>query len=215
MNKTTLKIELATEVFYLLPEKAVFRPSKKQLILSDLHLGKSMHFRKNGIQLPVGSHAKDFETLEMLIAKWQPSEMLFLGDLFHSEKNSEWDFLKNWFLSFKNIQFTLVLGNHDILEKEYANVACLNIATHIEEENFYFSHHPIKKSKKINLCGHLHPGYSFNLKANQKLMLPCFYFYNNNFVLPAFGKLTGLASVKNLSAAVIYMIVNSRVYELK
>ncbi len=83
-------IQLAGEDFYLLPQKAVYRPALRQLILSDLHLGKTSHFRKQGIALPVNSYQKDFEKLNSLVHRWKPNSVLFLGDLFHSTYNREW-----------------------------------------------------------------------------------------------------------------------------
>ena len=46
--------------------------TKKNPILSDLHLGKTAHFRKNGIAfLPNGVIEKDLENLQKLIEHYE------------------------------------------------------------------------------------------------------------------------------------------------
>jgi len=42
----------------------------------------------------------------------------------------------------------------------------------------------------------MHPGIRIDGLAKQSLILPCFYFNGSNFVLPAFGYLTGLFLLK-------------------
>src|SRR4051794_39447624 len=95
MRPSYLEIFLAAEPFYLLPQKAVYRPLQKQLILSDIHLGKASHFRKKGLALPAQSHLKDIDALHFLLNSWKPETVLILGDLFHSDYNREWLWFKS------------------------------------------------------------------------------------------------------------------------
>ena len=114
---------MITEQFYflrdqtlvLLPEKAIFWKEKKKLIISDLHLGKAGHFRKAGIPIPQGIHRGDLERLETITRKYSPEEIIFLGDLFHSKWNREWQEFSVWRENNKVIKLQLVKGNHDII----------------------------------------------------------------------------------------------------
>jgi DNA ligase-associated metallophosphoesterase len=203
-----LSIQLAGEEFYLLPQRAVFRPALRQLILSDLHLGKTSHFRKQGIPLPVNSYLKDFEKLNYLLITWQPLSVLFLGDLFHSAYNREWLRFKSLLMEFPQVQFVLVEGNHDILHTKDYDIPNLYKTSIITEDNFLFSHHPLNQEEKINFCGHIHPGIQLRGTARQSLTFPCFCFSGTQFILPAFGELTGL-NILHMKKGVQYFVIGN------
>lgn len=206
-----LDIELGDEVFQLLPQKAVYRPAKKQLILTDVHLGKATHFRKQGIALPARSHLKDVDKLHYLLKKISPESVLLLGDLFHSDYNREWLWIKALLMDYPDIQFTLVEGNHDILQHQNYELANLNKVESIEEDKFIFTHHPLTDPTKLNFCGHVHPGFRIFGKAKQSERLPCFYHHNNHFILPAFGNLTGLFTMEAQDKACYYLVTDTKV----
>jgi uncharacterized protein len=187
-----LEILLSGENFFLLPQKALYRPALKQLILADLHLGKSTHFRKKGIPLPANTFLKDIDLLHHLLSKWQPETVLFLGDLFHSDYNREWLWLKSVLQHYPSTQFILVEGNHDILESGHYELPNFLTAEIIEEEYLLFSHHPLAQPGKLNICGHVHPGLRLSGRARESLTLPCFYLGGQHLILPAFGYHTGL-----------------------
>lgn len=207
-------IQLAGESFYLLPQKAIYRPFLQQLILSDLHLGKTTHFRKQGIALPVNSYLKDFEKLDFLLRTWQPLSVLFLGDLFHSIYNREWLRFKALLQEYYQIKFVLVEGNHDILQAQEYNVSNLFKTEFIVEEHFIFSHHPLNQKARINFCGHVHPGLQLTGMARQSLKLPCFCFNGTEFILPAFGELTGLSIQEQDRNSEYYVVANGSVIKL-
>lgn len=206
-----LEIELGGEVVFLLPQKAIYRPALSQLILSDVHLGKTTHFRKSGIPLPQTAHLKDIDKLHFLLNKWRPQSVLLLGDLFHSDYNREWLWFKSLLLEYPVVNFILVEGNHDILDDNYYSAANLLKAEIIEEENFLFSHQPLNNPAKLNICGHIHPGIQIGGFAKQYEKLPCFYHEQNHFILPAFGHLTGLHILEKKENCSCYLVTDQRV----
>ena len=52
MKLATHEIEILGEKLILTNQRVVFWPKESALILSDLHIGKTAHFRKNGIAIP-------------------------------------------------------------------------------------------------------------------------------------------------------------------
>ena len=102
----------------LLPEKAVWIDSISTLLLADIHLGKASHFRKSGIPIPEQVHDLDYKRLKELIQRYSPKDVYFLGDLFHSFWNEQWEDLSSFLPQFPESTFHLVLGNHDILPTE-------------------------------------------------------------------------------------------------
>ena len=109
------RISLQGLMIDLLPDKVVWFPNESWLVLSDLHLGKVNHFRRAGIPVPVGVNRANTERLVHLLLQFRPARMVFLGDLFHSHYNSEWEVLGQVTGAFPEVTFTLVTGNHDIL----------------------------------------------------------------------------------------------------
>ena len=56
-----MQIEVHGESFVLYPQKAVFWPKHKILMIADLHLGKINHFRRSGIAVPTKANDKNIE----------------------------------------------------------------------------------------------------------------------------------------------------------
>jgi DNA ligase-associated metallophosphoesterase len=208
---SSFEIILHNEPFLLLPQKAIFRPEKKQLIIADLHLGKATHFRKQGLAVPAHSHLKDIDKLHFLVDNWKPSEVLILGDLFHSDYNKEWLLFKSFLLHYPATHFILIEGNHDILEEEHYDLPNLFMAERLEEEHFVFSHHPEDHPEKYNVCGHIHPGIRLEGIARQAEKLPCFHLTEQHLVLPAFGYLTGLYLLEINNRSTYYLIAGNRI----
>lgn len=187
---------ISNQTFQLLPQKAIFWVEEEILIVSDLHLGKSHHFRKGGIAVPIHGDYDNLQILANLILTWKPKQIIFLGDLFHSLANNHMIFVVDFMKQFKKIKMDLVVGNHDIIDVSWYNA--LNLKVHptiLIIHSFVFSHEPMDHSnfstEMINICGHIHPCITLKAKAKQSLTLPCFYFKRNQVILPAFGKFTG------------------------
>ena len=214
MRKPYEDILLEGEAFYLLPQKALYRPTRQQLILSDIHLGKAAHFRKQGIAMPVQSHLKDIDTLHFLLNTWQPLSVLILGDLFHSSYNNEWLWFKSLLMQYPHVQFILVEGNHDILKGDDYSIPNLSKTKMITEDRFLFSHHPLDFPDRLNICGHIHPGIQIYGMAKQSIKLPCFYLNKTHLILPAFGNLTGLYLLEKEEQSHYYLIANNSVVKL-
>lgn len=193
----------------LLPEKAIYLPDYASLLIADPHFGKAAHFRKAGIPVPEDVHKGDYVKIQRLIQHYLPSHIIFLGDLFHSELNFSWGDLESFRELFPEINFHLIKGNHDILPEVIYRSGLWQV--HKEEYHLgkmILSHEPLPEipEGKVNLCGHIHPGISLYGRGRQKLTLPCYYISQNQMIIPAFGRFTGLAKMvcgKNEQAFVI------------
>jgi uncharacterized protein len=202
------------ETFILLPEKAILWPAQNALIVTDLHLGKGMHFRKAGIALPLHSQQDDFTQLEKLLQTEGLEQVIFLGDLFHSSYNTQWELLGELISRYKHLTFILVQGNHDILNQSEYKRFGFKVFDILHMGPFLFSHEPIESPSAYNIYGHIHPGIRLQGNGGQSMRLPCFFFSTNYAVLPSFGKLTGLYSLKPKKTDKIFAIGEGKIFEL-
>jgi len=120
MEKTiarTHEVSLLDQTFVLHIYKAIYWKEKSALLIADMHLGKTMHFRKSGIPIPREVSHQNWDRLVSLLEEFQPHAVIFLGDLFHSVHNSEWNLFSKTLKKYTHIRFQLVVGNHDILDR--------------------------------------------------------------------------------------------------
>lgn len=201
------------QTLYLLPERAIFWEEQSALIVSDLHLGKASHFRKAGVPVPSNIHIKELFILDELIAWHIPKQIIFLGDLFHSDINREWEMFYSWSNHYHDLKKVLVRGNHDILAVQVYKNSGLEIVDYLKIEPFVFTHEKVdlKNLDQCNVSGHIHPGISMTGKGKQKVKLPCFLFARNYALLPAFGQFTGLAKVRPSKKENVFVIADNEV----
>lgn len=198
--------------FWLSPQRCIFWEEEQALILSDLHFGKTGHFRKHGIAVPQQVYREDLQRLVEQIGHFKPGKIIAVGDLFHSVANKEMDWFLKWRQDLGPIDLILVKGNHDILSESWYAAAAISVVTGTYSiGGFVFVHDPEEvtdQSDQYIFSGHLHPGVHINGLGKQSLQFPCFYFGKNSAILPAFSKFSGLAIVKKKKTDAIYAIVN-------
>jgi DNA ligase-associated metallophosphoesterase len=206
------------QTWKLLPEKAIYWKERETLIITDLHIGKSGHFRKAGIAAPSTINAKNLERLGKIIQKNKPSTLLILGDLFHSKANREWLEFEEWRDNFDDLDIQLVTGNHDLLHQSFYKSANISVYETLEIDDFLFVHDPddsFESDSNITIvAGHIHPGISIKGKGRQSLRFPCFLFSDNKILLPAFGEFTGLYNIKPDEGEQVFAVVEGRIMEL-
>jgi DNA ligase-associated metallophosphoesterase len=208
-----MEVEVFGEMLELLPQKAVFWPKEKILLVADLHLGKVNHFRKSGFPVPTKANDRNIELLVDLLWRTKPDRIVFLGDLFHSHYNPEWEVFGELVKNFATVSFELVQGNHDIMSELQYQRKGISVVDRLSISSFLFTHHPLDEieTNTYNLAGHIHPGVRLTGKAKQQMTLPCFYFGKNQGLLPAFGMFTGLACVEPKKEDKIFVIAEDKI----
>jgi DNA ligase-associated metallophosphoesterase len=203
--------------FWLSPNRCIFWEEQKALILSDLHLGKTGHFRKHGIAVPQKVFLEDMQRLVDQIAYFKPARIIAVGDLFHSEANREMELFQRWRNDLPGIEFLLIKGNHDILEDSWYERAGIKVY-HGQWQlgNIHFVHDPEEIEMTVTtdqyvFSGHLHPGIRFEGVGKQSLYFPCFHFTSTNAILPAFSKFSGHASVRAKKHDKVFAIVDGKI----
>lgn len=212
-----LPIQVQGEELQLLASRAIFWPREQALLISDLHLGKSAHFRKAALAVPQGVHRQDLTRLESMISNTGARRVLILGDLFHSVYNPVWEIFGDFVSTYNQVSFELILGNHDILSRRQYEK--FNIRLHeksLSIDPFILIHDAadIQDEERYHITGHLHPGLRLRGKGRQSLRLPCFYFNSHYAILPAFGSFTGLATIKPEKNDRLFGVLDDKVVDL-
>jgi DNA ligase-associated metallophosphoesterase len=208
-----MRVVVFDEELELLSQKAVFWPAHDVLVVADLHLGKVNHFRKAGIPVPTKANMKNWDLLvEILISK-KPQRVVFLGDLFHSHYNYEWETVGELIKNFSRISFDLVIGNHDILSDVQYQRHNINVHEDLTIGAFLFTHHPAEKlhATSYNIAGHIHPGVRLVGRGRQAMTLPCFHFGAKQGYLPAFGMFTGFVRIQPQRGDQVFVIANEEI----
>lgn len=203
---------IQSESFLILSSGAVFWPRLKALLLSDLHLAKSGHFRKHGIPVPGFINREDLLLLEQSIDFTNAERCFMLGDALHSNANSEvWEIVA-WRQN-NPIPWYLIPGNHDILDKDwYQKMNITVLPNHICMHSFGFIHdlqtmqeplfefHPDTERLELvasphaelpHFSGHVHPKVLLQGRGRQKLSVACLWIQKKHIILPAFGSFKG------------------------
>tara|TARA_Y100001978_G_scaffold199802_1_gene214823 strand:+ start:142 stop:801 length:660 start_codon:yes stop_codon:yes gene_type:complete len=172
--------------------KALFIPITRELLISDIHLGKAEYFQLNGIPLTNDEDENNIVRIYKLINKFKPKKLVILGDLFHSRyslNKNLIDKVERLFKTFQN-KIELIEGNHD----KGCQIRNISFLKEKKSLNLILTHEPINKKdhNTLNICGHYHPKLILKNKQD-KLSFKCFAFdqSNNNLYLPSFGDLTG------------------------
>jgi DNA ligase-associated metallophosphoesterase len=182
-------------------ERTLFWENECTLIVADLHVGKTGHFRKEGIGIPQQIYKDDLHRLLSQILFFKAERLIIVGDLTHSTANKELDLFRKWRRDFSSLDVQLVMGNHDILEEIWYREADITVSTEqLKIKDFLFVHDVLDKEITAQcdyvFSGHVHPGITINGRGRQSLRFPCFYFGRTYSILPAFSRFTGTYNVK-------------------
>ena len=198
--------------FILSAERCIYWENEDILIISDLHLGKTGHFRKAGIAVPQGIFMEDMQRLVTQLQSFKPQRVIVIGDMFHSKGNKEHDLFVKWRKDFTQLSIVLVKGNHDILDESWYREADIETSScEITIGRFAFVHDYtdcVVPGDGYIFSGHIHPGISIYGIGKQSLRFPCFYFGKHHAVLPAFSRFTGMYGITPRREESVYAIVN-------
>lgn len=196
----TLALTLAGESLQLRPERAIYWPRARTLLVADVHLGKGAALRRLGVAVPQGGTQEDLARLAAAVAATGAERLLVLGDFFHADlrhDSTTGAALADFRREHRALSLAVVRGNHDRgVEQVPPEWQISWHADRLHEPPFVFRHAPAPgpepDPRGYGLAGHLHP--VVRLRSGQDgLRLPVFWFRHRaqQGVLPAFGVMTG------------------------
>ena len=211
---------IGEEHLILSSERSLFWENEKTLIVADLHVGKTGHFRKAGIGVPTGVYKDDLHRLLAQILFFKAERLVIVGDLTHSIANREMDLFRKWRKDFPLLEVHLAKGNHDILDNRWYEEVNINVHNDpLPIKQFLFVHDILKPKLQIEggkyaFSGHIHPGITLKGKGKQALHFPCFYFTTHHCILPAFSRFTGTYSVDPQKNEKVFAVVEKEIIPL-
>jgi DNA ligase-associated metallophosphoesterase len=213
-----MNIEVAGETVVLLPERALWWPRRRTLIVADVHFGKSSVFRTHGLPVPAGSTDDNLSRLSACIASYPVERLLCLGDLTHARSAHTPELISklgDFRAQHADMQIELIRGNHD----RHAGVPDVLRVRVLDEPRFEtpFSlrHEPAKDQTAdlhtgYVLAGHVHPAIVLSTQ-HDRLRVPCFAFGSRSAILPAFGAFTGMYALQMTAEVRYYVALEDRV----
>lgn len=185
-----LEIKLGEETWAARPSGALWSPSRRTLLVADLHLGKSERLaRRGGPLLPPYEVIETCARLEAEIAALGPAQVICLGDSFDdaeaARRLAEPDRARLARLA-QGRDWLWIAGNHDpgaaAAFGERADEATLGGVT--------LRHIAAPRICKPEASGHYHPKAALVVRG-RRLSRRCFLYDGRRLILPAFGAYTG------------------------
>ena len=213
---------IRNNTFWVSPERCLLWEEENTLIVADLHLGKSGHFRKSGIGIPQSIYKADLQRLMAQLYLYKVDRLIIAGDLTHSTANKELDLFLKWRKDFSLLHIDLVKGNHDILADSWYEEAAIKVSTWKMKTGPFIFLHDLKAEKDLTeeerglyrFTGHLHPAINLKGKGKQSLKFPCFYFTKEYCILPAFSRFTAGFKVNPEKDETVFAIVEDGIMKL-
>tara|TARA_B110000263_G_scaffold235742_1_gene234480 strand:- start:48 stop:797 length:750 start_codon:yes stop_codon:yes gene_type:complete len=148
----------------------VLQSDKKNLVVSDLHIGFEHKFSSNKISLGKNSSVNDIiSNITRIIEKENPDTLILLGDIKSSIQTitkSEWEDVPYFFEEIsKSLEVVLIPGNHDAnIDRLIPNDVTLISSKGMIIEDVLLTHGhtmPSENYSNVNniIMGHIHPVY--------------------------------------------------------
>lgn len=184
-----VSVSFGGHAFVPLPEGALFWPSRRALLVADLHFEKASWFAARGQFLPPYDSFETLRCLSDAVAATDARELWCLGDSFHDTAGA--DRLpgpaRQALTDLTNrLDWTWIVGNHD---PGLAGIAG-RIVPEQEVDGILLRHEAEPAETRPEISGHFHPKLRVTVRG-RRISRRCFVQTAAKLILPAFGALTG------------------------
>ena len=173
-----------------LPQGALYWPSRRALLVADLHLEKASWFARLGQMLPPYDSIATLADLTVLAESTGAAEIWCLGDSFHDRHGCERlpGRAREMLVALTgSTRWTWITGNHDPGIADHCGGAIVEEA---EVDGLLLRHEADPAETRPELSGHFHPKLRVRHRGRQ-VSRRCFVATDRKLILPAFGSLTG------------------------
>jgi DNA ligase-associated metallophosphoesterase len=198
MSETTAALVIHGETLVLHPERALYWPRRRTLIVADTHFGKTGHFGRHGIPVPAGTDAADRQRLTRLVTALDARRLIILGDFLHAPiaaGTAEEVDLQSWAEQLATtLDIDVVAGNHDRHAPRLPPLRWWD--SPLVDPPFCFIHDADRAPSgradgPFTVSGHVHPVIRLRSLGKSTLRVPIFWQKEGGLILPSFGQFTG------------------------
>ena len=173
-----------------LPQGALYWPSRRALLVADLHLEKASWFARLGQMLPPYDSVATLSDLTALSVTTRAEEIWCLGDSFHDRYGCDRlpERAREMLTALTAAtRWTWITGNHD---PRFSDPCGGAVADEAEIDGLLLRHAANPAETRPELSGHFHPKLRI-MHRGRKVARRCFVATDRKLILPAFGALTG------------------------
>jgi len=170
-------------------------PSRKAVVLGDLHIGYESVMEQTGLHLPHIQMATMKETLRRVIERHSPERFVILGDLKHEfsrNLSQEWSEVRDLLgVLQERAEVIVVRGNHDNYLASIASKLGIELVDELEMDGIWFVHGHLANDKRPLVMGHEHPSVRLFDSVGACVKMPCYVHLPSQriLVMPAFSPL--------------------------
>jgi uncharacterized protein len=221
MNSASIAtLEVGGQALMLLPEKAVFLPDSDTLIVADVQLGKPSPFLQPAV---AGTHnsAPDATLSELtrLIQKLSVRHLVFLGHFLRGDMEPSLSVeLQRWRELHHLLELTVVNEPNDVAVNLTLDLAVQTRTEPLLCQGLVLRHQPELGDLGFVLAGSTYPCVNIGGiggRTHDWLRLPCFWFAQRLGVLPTFGALSGMETIRAKRGDRVFAVAVDRVFELR
>jgi DNA ligase-associated metallophosphoesterase len=182
---------------------ALYWPEQGALIVADLHLEKGSSFARFGMLLPPYDTAETLARLALIVARYDPTLVIALGDNFHdgdgAARLSAADRASLELLQ-RQRQWLWITGNHDPDPVAGVGGTCADV---VALGPVVFRHQPMPGCADGEIAGHLHPSARMSHRG-RGVVRRCFASNGRRLVMPAFGAYAGGLDIHHRAFAPVF-----------
>jgi uncharacterized protein len=186
----TRSFSFGGHIFGIAGDAALYWPSRRALLVADLHLEKASAFATTGQMLPPYDSVATLDELGMLAGQYEVETVLCLGDNFHDDAGEHRLGGNAAALLRKLIDRTKwvwITGNHD---KGLTGRWGGQSAVELELDGILLRHEAERGCRLPEISGHFHPKFRQHVRG-RLVSRRCFVRSDRKLIMPAFGALTG------------------------
>jgi DNA ligase-associated metallophosphoesterase len=213
----SVHVEVNGEMLLLDAAGALYWPTERTLVFSDLHFEKGSAYARSGQLLPPYDTRQTLARMEEQVARHAPARVIALGDSFHDRGAADRLDEHERAILLRlggSTEWIWIAGNHDPEPPDWLGG---RVSEEVAIGGLVFRHQPSPARAEGEICGHLHPCKSLT-RRGRSLRRRCFVSDGSRLVMPAFGPYAGGLDVCDRAVRMLfetflaYLLGAGRVY---
>ena len=177
-------------------DRCILFEKERILVIGDLHLGYEKALEDEGLYLPRLNTESIRESLNRLIEKYEPEEIVLLGDIKHDFKRAKFEGKEEVRSIVRLImdaaKVIIVKGNHDNYVQNIVADLGVTVVDYVDIGGYRLEHGHVDSGVRPVIIGHEHPSVKIIGSLSGGLKMQCFVYAREEgvLVIPPFSFLS-------------------------